>query len=125
MFALTWITEKELERVKKKGDEFCWKKKHENFIAAVRKWEMFAVSKERPAGWKWAVVKKNTSYHEDKQQNFWWARTAIPPLVVQNGIAVVQNNGKQLYKKGGLHVQICFFANRSIDFVAVLVTVAV
>ena len=36
-----------------------------------------------------------------------------------------ENNGKQLYKKGGLHVQICFFANRSIDFVAVLVTVAV
>ena len=33
----TWITEKEPERVmKNKGDEFGWKKKHENFIAAVR-----------------------------------------------------------------------------------------
>ena len=69
--------------------------------------------------------KKNTCDHEHEQQNFWWAHTAIPPLVVQNGIAVVQNNGKELYKKGGLHVQICFFANRAIDFVAVLVTVAV
>ena len=35
---LTWITEKELERViKNKGDEFRWKKNTENFIAAVRK----------------------------------------------------------------------------------------
>ena len=37
MFALTWITEKELERVKKKVTNFVEKKKHENSIAAVRK----------------------------------------------------------------------------------------
>ena len=39
MSTLTWITEKELEReIKNKGDQFRWKKKkHENFIAAVRK----------------------------------------------------------------------------------------
>ena len=37
MFTLTWITEKELERViENRGDEFRWKKKHKNFIAAVR-----------------------------------------------------------------------------------------
>ena len=37
MFTLTWITEKELKRViENRGDEFRWKKKHKNFIAAVR-----------------------------------------------------------------------------------------
>ena len=51
MFTLTWITDKELQRViKKKETNFVGKKKHENFIAAVRMWEMLAVSKERPAG---------------------------------------------------------------------------
>ena len=38
MSTLKWITEKEGGRViKKKGDEFSWKKKAENFKAAVRK----------------------------------------------------------------------------------------
>ena len=47
---LKWITEKELERViKKKGDEFSWKKKAENFKAAVRKCEILAASKEKLA----------------------------------------------------------------------------
>ena len=32
------------------------------------------------------------------------------PLVVQSGIVVVQNNGKERQKRV-LHVQICFFAN--------------
>ena len=32
--------------------------KHKNFIAAVRKWEMLAASKEQPARWKWAAVNK-------------------------------------------------------------------
>ena len=51
MFTLTWITEKELERViKKKRRRILLKKKHENFIAEVRKSEMLAVSKERSAG---------------------------------------------------------------------------
>ena len=37
MFTLTWITEKEIERViENKGDEWL-EEKHENFIAAVRK----------------------------------------------------------------------------------------
>ena len=37
MSTLTWIIEKELEKViKNKGDEFRWKK-NENFIAAVSK----------------------------------------------------------------------------------------
>ena len=38
MCTLMWITEKELERVNEhQGDEFRWKKKHENFIEAVKK----------------------------------------------------------------------------------------
>ena len=38
MFTLTWMTEKELGRViEKKELNFVGKKKHENFIAAVRK----------------------------------------------------------------------------------------
>ena len=38
MRTLMWITEKELERVNEhQGDEFRWKKKHENFIEAVKK----------------------------------------------------------------------------------------
>ena len=38
MCTLMWITEKELERVNEhQGDEFCWKKEHENFIEAVQK----------------------------------------------------------------------------------------
>ena len=85
------------------------KKKHENFIAEVRKSEMLAVSKERQAGWKWAVVKKiQATTNEHKQQDFWWAHTAIPTLVVQNGIAVVQNNGKEMYKKGAARVNLFF-----------------
>ena len=44
-------------------------------------------------------------------------RPAFPPKNVQQRsfwkfhIAVVQNNGKEMYKKGVLHVQSCFFAN--------------
>ena len=35
---LTWITEKELERViKNKGDEFRWKKKHRKFHSSGEK----------------------------------------------------------------------------------------
>ena len=43
--------EKELEWViEDKGDEFLWEKKHENFIAAVKKWEMLAASKVKMRG---------------------------------------------------------------------------
>ena len=31
---------------------------HKNLMVAVRKWEMLGASKERPARWKWEVVKK-------------------------------------------------------------------
>jgi len=35
---------------KNKGDEFRWKKKHENFIATVGKWEMLAATKVKRVG---------------------------------------------------------------------------
>ena len=51
MFTLTLITEKEQERViENKGDEFRYKKKNENFTAAVRKWEMPATSEVKMGG---------------------------------------------------------------------------
>ena len=43
---------------------------------------------------------KNTSDHEHKQQDL-SAHTAIPPLVVQN-------NGKEMYKKGAARVNLFF-----------------
>ena len=47
MFTLTWITEKELERViENKGDEF----RREKNIAAVGKWEMLTASKVSMSG---------------------------------------------------------------------------
>ena len=40
MFTLTWITEKEL------GRWISLEEKHENFIAAVSKWEMLAARQQ-------------------------------------------------------------------------------
>ena len=57
MSTLTWITEKELERViKNNGDEFHWKK-----------------------NMKFHSGEKNKNEQKQKQQNFWWAHTTIPP----------------------------------------------
>ena len=50
MFTLTWITEKELERViENKGDEFR-REKNSKVKAAVKKWEMLAASKVKMSG---------------------------------------------------------------------------
>ena len=38
----------------------------------------------------------------------WCVTRTFHVLVLQNGIEVVQNDGKQMYKKSVLHVQICF-----------------
>ena len=60
------MTEKELEReMKNKGDEFRWEK-HEDFIAAVRKWEILAASKVEMSG----SAKNKSEQNEHKQQNF-------------------------------------------------------
>ena len=43
-----------LERgVKNKGDIFLLEEQHENFVAAVTKWDMLAATNAR---WKWAAV---------------------------------------------------------------------
>ena len=48
-------------------------------------------------GWKWAAVKKSEREHV---RSFW-----------KFHVVVMQNNGKEMYKKSVLHVQSCFFAN--------------
>ena len=47
---LTWITEKELERVKAKETNFAGNKKHEKNIASVRKREILVASKVKISG---------------------------------------------------------------------------
>ena len=101
MFTLTWITEKELERViKKKGDEFCSKKKTWKFHSGGKKIRNARGQQGEASRVKMSGSEKNTSDHEHKQQDFWWAHTAITPLVVQNGIAVVQTTAKKCTKRG-------------------------
>ena len=51
----------EAQREKKnKGDLFLLEEQHENFVAAVAKWEMLAATNAR---WKWAAVKKSEREH--------------------------------------------------------------
>ena len=52
---------RDLEReIKNKGDIFLLEEQHENFVAAVTKWEMLAATNAR---WKWAAVKKSEREH--------------------------------------------------------------
>ena len=108
MFTLTWITEKELERVIKKRRRILLKKKTWKFHSGGKKIRNARGQQGEASRVKMSGSEKNTSDHEHKQQDFWWAHTAIPPLVVQNGIAVVQNNGKEMYKKGAARVNLFF-----------------
>ena len=53
--------DRDLERdIKNKGDIFLLEEQHENFVAAVTKWEMLAATN---AKWKWAAVKKSEQEH--------------------------------------------------------------
>ena len=45
---------------KNKRDIFLLEEQHENFVAAVTKWEMLAATNAR---WKWAAVKKSEREH--------------------------------------------------------------
>ena len=50
--------DRDLEReIKNKGDIFLLEEQHENFVAAVTKWEMLAATNARR---KWAAVKKKS-----------------------------------------------------------------
>ena len=44
-----------VREIKNKRDIFLLEEQHENFVAAVTKWEMLAATNAR---WKWAAVKK-------------------------------------------------------------------
>ena len=73
---------------------------HENFVAAVTKWEMLTATNARK---KWAAVKKKVNentYDISSIKSLW-----------KFDVVVVQNNGKEMYKKSVLHVQNCSFAN--------------
>ena len=51
--------DRDLEReMKNKGGIFLLEEQHENFVAAVTKWEMLAATN---AKWKWAAVKKKVN----------------------------------------------------------------
>ena len=95
MPTITWITEKELERVivNKRDAGISLEEKHENLVAAVRKWEMLAASKER----QWAAVKKTES---DQEQQKVIQQFLLKKCVTRKfHVLVVQTNGKEMYKK--------------------------
>ena len=53
--------DRNLEReIKNKGDIFLLEEQHKNFVAAVKKWEMFAATNAR---WKSEAVKKSEREH--------------------------------------------------------------
>ena len=88
-----------LEReIKNKVDIFLLEEQHENFVAAVTKWEMLAAINAR---WKWAAVKKkgNENTYDISSikgvRRFW-----------KFNVVVVENNGKE---KSVLHVQSYLF----------------
>ena len=84
-------------RDKKQRRHFLLEEQHEHFVAAVT---MLAATNARR---KWAAVKKKWTR----------TRTTFPPYKSfrKFHVVVVQNNGKEMYKKSVLHLQSCFFAN--------------
>ena len=98
--------DRDLEReIKNKGDIFLLEEQHENFVAAVTKWEMLAAANQMQGEneRQWKKVNENTydiSSIKRVTKKFW-----------KFHVVVVQNNGKEMYKKIVLYVQSCFFAN--------------
>ena len=107
---VTWITEKELEReIENTGDEFCWKN---NMNILYRRWENEKCQrseKKNHQGKKWAALKKansNTSnkiFGEHRRHIFF-----ITSVTRKSDVVVVENNGKEMYKKSGLRLQSFF-----------------
>ena len=91
MSTLTWITEKELEReIKNKGDQFYSageKMRNASGHQGENEWQRKRVN--------WNAYKISSIKRVTRKFHF----------------VVVQNNGKEMYKKSVLHVQSCFFAN--------------
>ena len=89
MPTLTWITEKELEReIKTKGDQYRWTKNIKNFIAAVRKRGNASCSCHHGEN------KRRRKKQSEQEHTSFWKFLAV----------VLQNNGKEIYKKNVLHV---------------------
>ena len=89
MPTLTWITEEELEReIKTKGDQYRWTKNIKNFIAAVRKRGNASCSCHQGEN------KRRRKKQSEQEHTSFWKFLAV----------VLQNNGKEIYKKNVLHV---------------------
>ena len=93
-------SDRELER---KIRSYLLEEQHENFLAAVRKWEILAATKVKMSEWK--NVNNNrydiSSIERVTIESFW-----------KFHVVVVQNSGKEMYKKSVLHVQsffVCLF----------------
>ena len=87
--------DRDLEReIKNKGDIFLLEEQHENFVAAVTKWEMLAATNQMQGENKrqWKKVNENrygiSSIKGVTKRSFW-----------KFHVLVVQNNGKEMYKK--------------------------
>ena len=117
MFTLTWTTEKELERViGNKGDEFRRKKNMEIQSGGEKMGNASGQQGENERQWK---IKANMNTTQEAK---YWVSTydnssikrcvtrKFHPLVVQNSVAVMQNNGKGKTKKRAARA-ILFFAN--------------
>ena len=80
---------------------------------AMRKSEMLAATKVNMSG---SEKKKQTNKKQKTQQHNMYdsssiKRVARNVLEFSLPIVVVQNNGKEMYKKSVLRVQSCFFVN--------------
>ena len=86
-------SDRELER---KIRSYLLEEQHEIFLAAVRKWEILAATKLKMSEWK--NVNNNrydiSSIERVTIESFW-----------KFHVVVVQNSGKEMYKKSVLHVQ--------------------
>ena len=81
----------------KQRRQISLEQQHENYIAAVRRWEMLATSEVKISG-----NGKKKSKKEHKKQNILWAHARLSLLkgVTQRKFhaVVVQNNGKEIEK---------------------------
>ena len=92
--------EKELERERKnKGDIFCWRNNMKFCSGGEKMRNASGHQGENERQWK-KKVNKNT-----------YEISSVKRVTRTFHVVVVQNNGKEMYKKGVLHVQSCFFAN--------------
>ena len=66
----------------------------------MKKWEVLAATNVKMSDNEKKKVNKNT-----------YEISSVKRVTRKFHVVVVQNNGKEMYKKSVLHVQSCFFAN--------------